>query len=206
MALQPTSLREQRDALAMYLEYLPVLELRKQQLERGARAIELELERVAGAFEDHLESVRPWWGLAAVELDRLGDRLEAPTVRTGPVTVAGVTVPGLLGVDFPNVSFSLVGTAPVLDAALAWRERALTLTAQRDVLTRQRERIESERVRTTQRINLYEQVLIPETRARIRRIRRHLGDQLTAAVCRAKIAKSKLLARERRKGESHGRR
>jgi vacuolar-type H+-ATPase subunit D/Vma8 len=40
-------------------------------------------------------------------------------------------------------------------------------------------------------------VKIPENREAIRRIRIHLGDEMTAAVGRAKIAKGKLTADER---------
>jgi V/A-type H+-transporting ATPase subunit D len=52
-----------------------------------------------------------------------------------------------------------------------------------------------ELVKTTQRINLYEKVLIPQCKENIRRIKVYLGDQQTAAVCRAKIAKAKLVAK-----------
>ena len=43
-----------------------------------------------------------------------------------------------------------------------------------------------------QRVNLFEKVKIPEVRESIRVIRIHLGDEMTAAVGRAKIAKGKL--------------
>jgi vacuolar-type H+-ATPase subunit D/Vma8 len=43
-----------------------------------------------------------------------------------------------------------------------------------------------------QRVNLFEKVLIPASRDATRRIRIHLGDQMTAGVGRAKMAKSKL--------------
>ena len=43
-----------------------------------------------------------------------------------------------------------------------------------------------------QRVNLFEKVMIPNTQDNIRRIRIALGDQMTAGVARAKIAKAKL--------------
>ena len=45
---------------------------------------------------------------------------------------------------------------------------------------------------TTQRVNLFEKVKIPECRENIRRIGIYLGDMDTSAVVRSKIAKSKL--------------
>ena len=47
-----------------------------------------------------------------------------------------------------------------------------------------------------QRVNLFEKVMIPNTLENIRRIRIALGDQMTAGVARAKIAKAKLEQKE----------
>jgi V/A-type H+-transporting ATPase subunit D len=44
---------------------------------------------------------------------------------------------------------------------------------------------------TTQRVNLFEKVKIPECRENIRKIRIYLGDLDTAGVVRSKIAKRK---------------
>ena len=48
---------------------------------------------------------------------------------------------------------------------------------------------------TSQRVNLFEKVKIPEAIESIRRINIYLGDQQTAAVVRGKIAKKNLLQR-----------
>ena len=46
--------------------------------------------------------------------------------------------------------------------------------------------------RVIQRVNLFEKIMIPQDRDAIRRIRIKLGDEMAAAVGRAKIAKGKL--------------
>ena len=48
---------------------------------------------------------------------------------------------------------------------------------------------------TSQRVNLFEKVKIPEAIEGIRKIKIFLGDQQTAAVVRGKIAKKNLLSR-----------
>ena len=45
---------------------------------------------------------------------------------------------------------------------------------------------------TTQRVNLFEKVKIPETKANIKKISVYLGDEQVAAVVRSKISKKKL--------------
>ena len=47
---------------------------------------------------------------------------------------------------------------------------------------------------TTQRVNLFEKVKIPEAREAIRLIKIYLGDQMANAVGRSKIAKRKIEA------------
>ena len=59
---------------------------------------------------------------------------------------------------------------------------------------REQARLLGEELRmTSQRVNLFEKVKIPEARENIRKIQIYLGDQQTAAVVRGKIAKGKLL-------------
>ena len=54
-------------------------------------------------------------------------------------------------------------------------------------------RLLSKELRTTsQRVNLFEKVKIPETKANIKKIGVFLGDEQVAAVVRSKISKKKL--------------
>jgi len=52
-------------------------------------------------------------------------------------------------------------------------------------------RLERAVKRVTQRVNLFDKVLIPRTRENIRRIHIHLADGERSAVVRAKLAKRK---------------
>lgn len=52
---------------------------------------------------------------------------------------------------------------------------------------------------TSQRVNLFEKVMIPTAKANIKKINIYLGDQQTAAVVRGKIAKSNLIKKNRNK-------
>ena len=59
---------------------------------------------------------------------------------------------------------------------------------------------------TTQRVNLFEKVKIPETKANIKAISVYLGDQQVAAVVRGKISKKNLelaAAKEKDAQEMH---
>ena len=58
-------------------------------------------------------------------------------------------------------------------------------------LKKQSELLNRELRLTSQRVNLFEKVKIPEAKDNIRVIEIYLGDQQTSAVVRGKIAKSK---------------
>jgi V/A-type H+-transporting ATPase subunit D len=61
--------------------------------------------------------------------------------------------------------------------------------------------LQAELKKVMQRVNLFEKIKIPEAQDNIRRIRIAVGDQMTAAVARAKIAKSKLEQKEQQRAE-----
>ncbi len=188
-------LKRYRDALHRFQRYLPMLKLKQQQLqiaqrdiarkrreaEAALRAAEAEFRRFEGVMAD----------LAGVSVRRLADPVE---VRTSSMNVAGVSVPVFQEVVFAPISYSLFGTPPWVDQVVEGYRELNRRSAQMDVYARQYELLTRELTRITQRVNLFEKVKIPEAQEAIRVIRIKLGDEMTAAVGRAKIAKSKLAA------------
>ena len=75
-------------------------------------------------------------------------------------------------------------------------EKALAYDLEADVLEEQVRLLLLELRTTTQRVNLFEKVKIPETKANIKKISVYLGDQQVAAVVRGKISKKNLEAKE----------
>jgi V/A-type H+-transporting ATPase subunit D len=120
-------------------------------------------------------------------------QLARPTeVRTSTTNVAGITVPVFVECVFAKPVYSLFATPAWVDRALADLRDLGRRQAELDVLRRQHDLLRRELTKIIQRVNLFEKVKIPEAREAIRRIRIHLGDEMTAAVGRAKIAKGKI--------------
>ena len=117
-------------------------------------------------------------------------------VRTSRANVAGVSIPVFEEAVFPEASYSLFATPAWVDRALADLREIHRLQAEAEVLQQQYDLLRKELTKIIQRVNLFEKVKIPEAREAIRVIRIHLGDEMTAAVGRAKIAKAKLAATE----------
>jgi len=190
-------LKRQRDALARFERYLPTLKLKQQQLQSTLREVRKELRR---AEDDARQAEQRFDAYRRVLADRAGIDVEAAAepdeVRTSTANVAGVRVPVFEDVTFPAPTYSLFATPAWVDRALADLRDRNRLRAQAQVLRQRYERLDRELTKIMQRVNLFEKVKIPETRDNIRRIRIHLGDAMTAAVCRAKIAKEKLAGRQ----------
>ena len=191
--LNKNSLREQKQALALFQEFLPTLELRKQQLQMEVRELRKVVEDKRSKMHIHMDSAQQWANLISSTVDEMRHIVRIKEIVTHRGNVAGVRVPVFDRVDFEPVQYSLVATDPAFDDVVSFWLKALSLREELAVLERQLVLLDRELVKTTQRINLYEKVLIPEAKEHIRRIKVYLGDQQTAAVCRAKMAKEKIV-------------
>jgi V/A-type H+-transporting ATPase subunit D len=116
--------------------------------------------------------------------------LRISSLRTDTGNIAGIDIPVFEGIDFDVLPYDLFVLPPWVDRGLAALKRLLALDAEVRVLREQHRLLSDELRITTQRVNLFEKVKIPETRDSIRMIRIYLGDQQTAAVVRGKIAKT----------------
>ncbi len=184
-------LKRRRDALARFSRYLPMLKLKQQQLQLTLGGIERERAAAAEALAEaraRFDRYRAVLGdVAGAGVERLATCAE---VRTGSRSIAGVTIPVFEGVRFPDARYSLFATPPWVDAAIRDMRAINAKKAAADVLDTQRRLLRRELVKIIQRVNLFEKIKIPEAKEAIRVIRIQLGDALTAAVGRAKIAKS----------------
>jgi V/A-type H+-transporting ATPase subunit D len=183
-------LKSQREALRRFQHFLPVLELKKHQLQLEVRSVDQELR--ARAEEEHLilERLTPWARLLGEDVG-LPSYLEMREVVTDTANIAGVRIPLLKDVLWIQRPVDLFVTPPWIDDALASIRALIRLRVAQKVLSEQKRLLHEELRITSQRVNLFEKVKIPEALEHIRIIRIGLGDAQTADVGRAKIAKRK---------------
>jgi len=197
--LTKNELKKQKDALKMYRRYLPTLQLKKQQLQTEIRAIEARVRAIADERDRLLAEFRSWIAVFgeedAVRTADGGWILSAGAVRTSVGNIAGVDIPVFKGAEFTIDEYDLFSRPLWIDRALDRLRAMLTLDLEIKVLEEQVARLGRELRTTTQRVNLFEKVKIPETADNIKKIRIYLGDQQTAQVVRGKIAKRKVVER-----------
>jgi len=194
--LTQAELKRQRDALRQYERYLPTLQLKKQllQLEIVHQAAALNLKKTSLSG---MESAAGEWAGLLSEAPGIRRWLIPADIVTARKNIAGVDVPVFVRAEYSPAGYDLfltplwVDTAvEALRAIVSAREEIRVMEGGISVLTREL------RV-TTQRVNLFEKVKIPEATDAIRLIKISLGDQMTNAVGRSKIAKAKIEAANR---------
>jgi V/A-type H+-transporting ATPase subunit D len=187
-------LKRQRDALARFERYLPMLKLKQQQLQLTMRQIERERQRAIKAEANAREKFEKYQvvmnDIAGINVHELASCKE---IRTSSSNIAGVNIPVFEDVVFPQARYSLFATPVWVDIALADLREVNKRKARLNILQQQYKLLQKELTKIVQRVNLFEKVKIPEARENIRRIRIQLGDEITSAVGRAKIAKNKLV-------------
>ena len=202
--LTKNELKVQKDALKMYRRYLPTLTLKKQQLHSEirtirakAKAVRQEKERIENGFMD--------WIAVFSEKDAFPEGIiTVSNIRKGKANIAGVDIPTFEGADFKRGDYNLYETPLWVDIAANHMEKAISLDLEAEVLYEQVRLLEEELLSTSQRVNLFEKVKIPETEENIRKISVYLADQQVSAVVRSKISKRKIAIRDSLADEGQG--
>ena len=187
--LTKNELKKQKDSLKMYQRYLPTLMLKKQQLQMEIRTTELRIKELMEQKNILDETFKTWVGVFSETGVFTPDILKVTGIRTSQGNIAGVNIPIFEGADFVTAHYDLVRKPLWLDLAVEKMKQVIRLDLEALVLEEQRKLLDHELRITTQRVNLFEKIKIPETRGNIKKIGVYLGDQQTAAVVRGKIAK-----------------
>lgn len=202
--LTKNELKVQKDALKMYRRYLPTLTLKKQQLQAEIRIIEEKAEAVRKERENLEKGFGSWIAVFSEKEAFPQGIITVSNIRKGSGNIAGVAIPTYEGADFQRGDYDLYTTPLWVDIAANHMEKAMSLDLEAEVLNEQVRLLEKELMSTSQRVNLFEKVKIPETLANIRKISVYMADQQVSAVVRSKISKRKIAARTAEASERQG--
>jgi V/A-type H+/Na+-transporting ATPase subunit D len=184
-------LKRQKDALKRFTRYLPTLTLKKQQLQleivKAMHAIEEIRQKITGLSA----SVGAWVDVFGEDLS-LKDMISVKELETKTENIAGIDLPVFLGVGFNTRDYDLMGMPLWVDFGVDAIRQMIELRFQLLLLNKKQALLSDELRTTTQRVNLFEKIKIPESRDNIRKINIVLGDMQTAAVVTGKIAKHKI--------------
>ncbi len=193
--LTKNELKVQKDALKMYRRYLPTLTLKKQQLQSEIRTIGAKADQVRQQRQALEEGFGNWIAVFSEKEAFPAGIITVSNIRKGKGNIAGVDIPVYEGADFTRGDYDLYETPLWVDIAANHMEQAMSLDLEAEVLDEQVRLLEAELRATSQRVNLFEKVKIPETEANIKKIAIYMADQQVSAVVRSKISKRKIAQR-----------
>ena len=194
LKLTKTELKTQTDALKQYRRFLPTLQLKKQQLQMELRKSRDLVEANRREYRELRSQLDAFVGLYADAgaAEFILSNLSVQEVIRSTANIAGVTVPVFEKVIFSEGNYDPFNVDFWLDGGLRTVRELVSLIEAGKVLEEQYRLLNVELLSTTQRVNLFEKVKIPECLENIRKIQIYLGDATTAAVVRSKIAKRKM--------------
>ncbi len=184
-------LKKQKDALKRFERFLPTLTLKKQQLQMVIRQTEARLREKTKQRDAYYEELFDWIDVFG---ERVGieDIVKIKELQKETGNIAGVDIPVFDSITFEDSSYNLFEMPLWVDTGIEYIKKLIEIDEELTCLQEQIDRLSEELRITTQRVNLFEKVKIPETKENIRQITIYLGDQQTAAVVRGKIAKNKI--------------
>ncbi|WP_020160688.1 V-type ATP synthase subunit D [Methylobacter marinus] len=191
LSLSKTALHKESAQLKRYRQYLPSLDLKRRQLlaERYRAAASLaETERMIRQCREFVLRELPMLAETQVGLQGL---VTVSSIKVGEENIVGIHVPVLEHIDIHVQPYSTYAKPHWVDAAVIQLKRMMELKVKYQIGRRRLDTLDTAVKKVTQRVNLFDKVLIPKAEQNIKRIRISLSDTERAGVVRAKITKQK---------------
>ncbi len=202
LKLSKSALAQQRGQLALYKRLLPSLDLKRRQLTvevEKARTEVAAARQAADELEARIGAELPM--LAESDLDFTG-LVKMTDAVVEEENVVGVRLPALKYVNCEVADYSLLAKPVWVDALVQRLRDAAEQRARVSVAEKRIAILEQAVRRVTQRVNLFDRILIPTAKEHIKRIQIYLGDLERDAVVRSKLAKGRSLAAQQASAEA----
>lgn len=191
LALNKSTLNHEQQRLKSFRQFVPALDLKRKQILAARLKAKHRLAEVQQQVMDIEAQVRVQLPMLAGTTLALGDLVQLKGVEQRTENLVGIELPVIDHIEIDRAEYSRLALPQWVDVLV---EHLASVMALRLELRNQEvrlQRLEAGLQKTTQRLNLFDKVLIPQTERNIRRIRIALSDAERAGVVRAKIAKSK---------------
>jgi len=191
LLLSKATLSAQRRQLAAYRRFLPSLEMKRQQLMVTVKQCQQTIARQQAELQRIRDKVQLDYPMLANDRIGLHSLARDEQVVTRRVNIVGVWVEKIEQVRLACAPISILTRPHWTDGLQALLKQALTLESERRQQQKIADVLQQELVKVTQRVNLFDKVLIPQTLKNIRKIQIYLDDKDREAVITSKIAKGK---------------
>ena len=191
LLLSKSTLLKEKKRLESFQRFLPSLEMKRQQLMaalKDNRKALKKLQQQQQELEDFIAEQVPMLANQDIDLQCL---CEVKHFTEKKVNVVGVWLLDVDVLEFELAQISVLAKPHWVDVVQLKLQQGLELAIRFDIETFNNQLLEAELKKVTQRVNLFDKVLIPETKANLRKIQLYLDDKDREMVVTSKLAKNK---------------
>lgn len=191
VSFSKAALQKQRTQLKRYKQYQPSLDLKRQQLVIERTKAMTHLSNTEQKIADCYAFVEQHLPMLSSEHIDLKNLVTVKLVEIVEENRVGVQLPIINTIDIQLTPYSLLSKPHWVDVLVIQLKQMLQLKIQQQVEQQRLDILQQAVKKVTQRVNLFDKVLIPRAQQNIRKIQIYLSDTERAAVVRAKITKQK---------------
>lgn len=187
------ALQKLRKDLRIRENALPTLKAKESALRLEVKYAKDEVRQAEEIFEKkkkELEAIQRLWPEFPEDLLNIED------VKLDIRKIAGISTPIFKDVVFSIKRFSFFSSPAWIPGGLAVLKEAARLRIKLDIARKKVEVLEYARKKTTQKVNLYEKVQIPEYQTAIIKIKRFLEDEENLSKSSQKVLKERIAMAE----------
>ena len=187
-----TALQNLRRQLTIREKALPTLKSKEAALRLEVRKITAEIELLNEEYQKLVKENQNYNGFwtefpEIVKIKKINSELK---------NIAGVKVNILSNIDFAIENVSLFNMPSWIRLAISMFERLMTIQVKIEMTEARLNALAYARKKTTQKVNLYEKVQIPEYKTAIIKIKRYMEDEDNLSKSSQKIVKERNRAKE----------
>jgi len=191
LALNKTTLNRESRRLKAFRQFVPALDLKRKQLLAERQQTSHLLQQHQTQLQDLQQRVIEQLPMLAGSDLQLEALLQVKKVAVRYTNLVGLELPELACFEIDINQYSRLLLPHWVDPLIELQQQTLKIEVEIRIYEQRLMLLETGLQKTTQRLNLFDKVLIPEAQANIRKIRIALSDAERAGVVRAKIAKNK---------------
>lgn len=183
-----TSQQQLVKELGIRSKALPTLQAKESALRNEVKLVKEEVNVIETEIQKRMETLtdmNKFWG-------EFPDLLAISNIKIGKKSIAGVKTPFLEEVVFEEKPFSLHANPNWFKFGVIILKSLIELRMKLKILNDKHSLLNYARKKTTQKVNLYEKVQIPEYNRSILKIKRYLEDEENLAKSSQKILKAKI--------------
>ncbi|AFR69669.1 V-type ATP synthase subunit D [Brachyspira pilosicoli] len=187
-----TALQNLRRQLSIREKALPTLKSKEAALRLEVRKITAEIELLKEEYQALVKQNQNYNGFWT----EFPEVVKIRNVNSEQKNIAGVKVSILTGIDFDIENVSMFNMPSWIRLAINMFELLMTLQIKIEMTENRLNALAYARKKTTQKVNLYEKVQIPEYKTAIIKIKRYMEDEENLSKSSQKIVKERNRAKE----------